>query len=132
MTSTSTQGRSGVTRASAALLALLTLAHAAAVIYFVLIVPDDPLGPGLLFGAVAVAGAVTALAAVPGLLRHSLVAWIIAICWIVAITFWGVYKIAYENEIEGLIAQALGYLLIALLIGSRPVQLRSSPERGSR
>lgn len=114
------------------MLALLALAHAAGVIYFTLVVPDDPVGPGLLFGAVAVAGAVTALAAVPGLLRHSLVAWIIALCWIVAVGFWGVYKIAYEDETEGLIAQGLGYILITLLILSRPAELRSSRQEQDR
>jgi hypothetical protein len=65
-------------------------------------------------------------------LRRRLVAWIVAVCWIVALSFWGIYKIAYEGETEAGVFQALGLVLIALLMVARPDELRSPQTRSTR
>lgn len=104
------------TRAAAVLLVLLALLHGAGVAFFTLVASPDPFGPVLGFTAVALAAAVTALAAVPGLLRGSHPAWVVALCWAGAFAYWTAYKIPVEDEPEGLVFLAVDLLLLGLLL----------------
>ncbi|HVL85898.1 MAG TPA: hypothetical protein VM367_16645 [Pseudonocardia sp.] len=103
-------------RVAATLLALLALWHGAGVTFFTLVATADPFGPVLGFTAVAVAGAVTALAAVPGLLRGNRAAWLVALCWAIAFGYWTAYKIPVEDEPEGLVLLAVDLLLLGMLL----------------
>ena len=104
------------TRSAAALLAVLAIFHGYGVFYFTVLAPEAPLGAVLGFTAVAVAAALVALAAVPGLLRGYPAAWTVALCWAVALAYWTAYKAPVEDEPEALIFLALDGVLLALLM----------------
>ncbi len=96
---------------AACLLTLLALVHSIGLVVFAVIVPDEVLHPGLVFAAVAFAAAVTAVAAIPGLLRGRRTAWLVTLGWTVTLSYWGVYKVFVEREYE-----SIGFLVVSLLI----------------
>jgi len=97
--------------AAAALLTLLAVASSTGVILFSVVWTDDALTSGLVFAAMFLATAATALAAIPGLLRGRRTAWLVAVGWTVAYTYWSVYKVFAESEYE-----SAGFLVAALLL----------------
>lgn len=108
--------RAGVAAwAAAALLALLVAANLVGVVMFGLVWADDPVGPGLVFLMVVVVTGLTALAAVPGLLRGDRTAWAVATVWAVAYEYWTVYKVFGELEWISLPHLAVGAALLGLL-----------------
>lgn len=102
-------------RAGAALLALTALASTVGVVMFGLVWSDDPLGASTVFVAFMIATAVSALAAIPSLLRGSALGWGIALGWGSCYTYWTVYKVFAEEEFESVGFLAAGIGVIALL-----------------
>lgn len=108
--------RAGVaTWAAAVLLLLLVGAHVAGGVMFGFVWTDDPVGPGLVFLATVVVVGLTALAAVPGLLRGDRTAWAVAAAWAFAYEYWTVYKVFGELEWISLPHLVAGAALLALL-----------------
>ncbi len=113
--------------AGAVLLVLLTLASSTGVLLFAFVWTDQILAPGLMFAAVALAAALTALAAVPRLLRGDHNAWLVAFSWASAFSYWSVYKVFGEAEYESTGFLVAGLLIIALL--TTPATQRHVTER---
>ena len=108
--------RAGVAAwAAAVLLVLLVAANLLGVVMFGLVWADDPVGPGLVFLVMVVATGLTALAAVPGLLRGARTAWAVVTTWAVAYEYWTVYKVFGELEWISLPHLAVGAALLGLL-----------------
>lgn len=101
--------------AGAVLLVLLTLASSTGVLLFAFVWTDQVLTPGLVFAAVALATALTALAAVPRLLHGDRTAWLVALGWAIAFSYWSVYKVFGESEYESIGFLVAGLLIVALL-----------------
>lgn len=105
-------------RAAAVLLPVLALVSSAGVVTFTLFLVADPLTPVLVFTAMFLATAVTAvtaIAAVPGLLRGDRTAWLVAVVWSAAFSYWSVYKVFTYPEFEATPLLAAGLLLLGLL-----------------
>lgn len=102
-------------RAGAALLVLTAAASTVGLVMFGLVWADDPLGPGAVFTAFMLATAVTALAAVPSLLRGSALGWALTLGWGCCYTYWSVYKVFGEGEYESAGFLAAGAGVVALL-----------------
>ena len=103
-------------RAGAALLALTVSASTVGLVLFGVVWNDDPLGAGLVFLAFMLATAATALAALPALLRGSLLGWALTLGWGCCYTYWSVYKVFGEREFESLGFLAAGTGVVALLL----------------
>jgi hypothetical protein len=102
-------------RAAAGLVVLLATASTAGLLLFGVVWSDDPLGPGVVFTAFMLATAVTAVAAVPSLLRGSLIGWAVTGLWGCCYTYWSVYKVFGEQEFESAGFLAAGCGVVALL-----------------
>lgn len=113
--SSPTRRAPGAVRAAAVLLPLLALASSAGVVMFTLFLIADPMTPVLVFTAMFLATAVTAIAAVPGLLRGDRTAWVVAVAWSAAYSYWSVYKVFTYPEFEAAPLLAAGLLLLGLL-----------------
>lgn len=103
-------------RAGAALLALTAAASTVGVVMFGLVWTDDPLGAATVFVAFMIATAVTAVAAIPSLLRGSALGWGITLGWASCYTYWSVYKVFAEEEFQSAGFLAAGIGVIALLV----------------
>jgi hypothetical protein len=114
-TAPATRRAPAAVRAAAALLVLLVLVSSAGNIYFSFVFPTQVFTPLLVFTAIFLATAATALAAVPGLLRGDRTAWLIALGWTVAYDYWSVYKVFVGPEYESAGFLVAGLLLLALL-----------------
>ena len=104
-------------RVAAALLVLLMTVSTAGLVLFGFVWNDDPVGPGLVFAAVVVAGMATALAALPGMLRGDSTRWLVVVGWVVAYDYWSVYKVFGEQEFESAGFLVTGLVIAALLTG---------------
>jgi hypothetical protein len=102
-------------RAAAALLVLLAAASTLGVVLFSLVWSDDPIGSGTVFAAFMIVTAVTAIAAVPALLRGEAVGWAVTFLWGCCYTYWSVYKVFAEEELESAGFLAAGAGVVALL-----------------
>ena len=102
-------------RAGAALLALTAVASTFGVVMFGVVWADDPLGAGAVFSAFMLATAVSALAAIPSLLRGSALGWALTFGWGCCYPYWSVYKVFGEEEFESLGFLAAGAGIVALL-----------------
>lgn len=102
-------------RAAAVLLVLLAAASTSGVVLFSLVRNDDPVGSGAVFAAFMIVTAVTAVAAVPALLRGEAAGWAVALLWACCYTYWSVYKVFAEEELESAGFLVAGALLVALL-----------------
>lgn len=102
-------------RAGAALLALAAAASTFGVVMFGLVWTDNPLGASTVFVAFMIATAVTAVAALPSLLRGSALGWGLTLGWACCYTYWGVYKVFATEEFESIGFLAAGIGTIALL-----------------
>jgi hypothetical protein len=102
-------------RAGAALLVLLAAASTLGVVMFGFVLADDPLGAATVFAAFMIVTAMTAVAAVPRLLRGELLGWALTFGWAICYTYWSVYKVFAEEEFESAGFLAAGIGLVALL-----------------
>jgi hypothetical protein len=108
--------RSPVTvRAGAALLVLLAAASTFGLVMFSFVWGDHGLGVGAVFSVVAVAAAITAVAAVPSLLRGDPLGWAVTFVWSCCYTYWSVYKVFAEGEFESTAFLVAGIVVVALL-----------------
>lgn len=108
-------------RAAAGLLALLATTSTAGLLMFGFVWSDDPFGAGLVFTAFMLVTAVTALAALPALLRGEALGWATTALWATCYTYWSVYKVFGEREFESAGFLAAGCGVVALL-ASRPAR----------
>lgn len=109
--------RSPVTaRAAAVLLVLLALVSTFGVLMFGVVLNEDPVGSGVVFVAVHLAAAVTAVAALPALLRGERTGWLLATGWAWAYTYWSVYKVFGEGELESWPFLTVGLIVLGLLL----------------
>ena len=102
-------------RAAAGLVVLLAAVSTAGLLLFSVVWSDDPLGPGVVFTAFMLATAVTAVAAVPSLLRGTVTGWAVTGVWGCCYTYWSVYKVFGEQEFESAGFLAAGCGVVALL-----------------
>jgi hypothetical protein len=82
---------------------------------FGLVWSDDPVGPGLVYLAAVVVTALTALAAVPGLLRRERLGWSVVTAWAIAYEYWTVYKVFGMPEWSSLPHLVVGAVLLGVL-----------------
>lgn len=108
-----------VVRAGAALLVLLAAASTFGLVMFSFVWGDHGVGVGVVFSVVAVGAAVTAVAAVPSLLRGERAGWAIAFVWACCYSYWSVYKVFAEEEFESAVLLAVGVGIVALLSTGR-------------
>ncbi|MGA8258202.1 MAG: hypothetical protein WB767_16660 [Nocardioides sp.] len=99
-----------IVRSAAALLALTALVSTFGTVMFGFVWGDNEIGSGLVFTAFAIATAVTAVAALPSLLRGSSLAWAVTLGWTCSFAYWSVYKAFVEEEVVS------GVLLAAALV----------------
>lgn len=117
MTLTSSTGAPSSVRAplpvrfAAGLLVLLAAVSSFGVVMFSFFWGDSGLGAGAVFAAVALTAAVTAVAAVPSLLRGQPAGWAVTTGWATAYTYWSVYKVFAEGEF-----QSAGFLVAAIVL----------------
>jgi hypothetical protein len=131
LTATGARTRAPLTvRAAAVLFALLVTASTFGLVMFTVVWTDDPVGPGLVFAAVALAAAVTAVAAIPALLRGDRTGWLVVLGWTVAYDYWTVYKVFGLPEYESWPFLVAGLALLALL--AAPATRRSLTTGGAR
>lgn len=102
-------------RAAATLLVLLAAASTFGLVMFSFVWGDHGLGVGAVFSVVAVATAVTAVAAVPSLLRGDPLGWTVTFIWSCCYTYWSVYKVFAEEEFESTAFLVVGVVVVALL-----------------
>lgn len=102
-------------RTAAVLLVILAAASTSGVVLFSLIWNDDPIGSGAVFAAFMIATAVTAVAAVPALLRGEATGWALTLLWACCYTYWSVYKVFAEAEFESAGFLGVGAAVVALL-----------------
>ena len=102
-------------RAGAALLVLLATSSTLGLVMFGFVWNDEPFGAGLVFAAFMLATAVTAVAAVPSLLRGELLGWAVTFGWGCCYTYWSVYKVFGEREFESTGFLLAGCGVVALL-----------------
>lgn len=115
-------------RAGAVLLALAAAASTVGVVMFGLVLSDDPLGASTVFVAFMIATAVTAVAAIPSLLRGAALGWGLTLGWACCYTYWSVYKVFAEEEFESAGFLAAGIGVIALL-ASRSARVHAGVTR---
>lgn len=113
MTTTSAPTRSPVRIAAGVLIGLLALALAAGTVMFTLVLPEQKL---VGWAVVAVAGSLVALWSVPGVVRGSRTSWTVALCWLVAYAYWGLYKVLVEGETESIGFTVAQVVILALLL----------------
>lgn len=104
-----------VVRAGAALLAVTAAASSTGVLLFGVVQQDDPVGAGLVFAVFMLVTALTAVTALPSLLRGSALGWALTFGWGCCYTYWSVYKVFAEQELESLGFLAAGTGVVALL-----------------
>ena len=102
-------------RAACVLLALLVTVSMFGLVMFTVVWTDDAVGPGLVFAAVALAAAATAVASIPALLRGDRTGWLVVLGWTVAFDYWTVYKVFGLPEYESWPFLVAGLALLALL-----------------
>ena len=102
-------------RVASGLLVLLVAASMFGLVMFGFVWTDDAFGPGAVFAAVSLAAAVTALVAVPSLLRGDRTAWLVVLGWTVAYDYWTVYKVFGLPEFESTPFLVTGLVVLALL-----------------
>ncbi len=102
-------------RAACVLLALLVTASTFGLVMFSVVWTKDPVSPGLVFSAVTLAAAATALASIPALLRGDRTGWLVVLGWTVAYDYWSVYKVFGLPEYESWPFLVAGLALLALL-----------------
>ena len=117
-------------RAAAVLLALLVTASTFGLVMFTLVWTDDPVGLGLVFSAVTLAAAATALASIPALLRGDRTGWLVVLAWTISFDYWTVYKVFGLPEYESWPFLVAGLALLALL--AAPATRRSLTTGGAR
>jgi hypothetical protein len=103
-------------RAAAVLTTLLIAASMVGLVMFGFVWNDDPISSGLVFEAVALAAAATAVAALPSLLRGDRLAWLVGVGWLVTYDYWTVYKVFAEPEPESWPFLTVGLAALALLL----------------
>ena len=115
-------------RAGAALLALLATVSMFGVVMFGFVWSDEPVSAATVFVAFMLATALTALAAIPRLLRGELLGWLLTFGWACCYTYWTVYKVFAEQEFEssGFLAAGIG---VVWLLGSRSARLHAGVSR---
>jgi hypothetical protein len=115
-------------RAAAGLLVLLATTSTFGLVMFGFVWSDEPFGAGLVFTAFMLATAVTAVAAVPSLLRGEVLGWALTFGWGCCYTYWSVYKVFGEREFE-----STGFLLagcgVVALLASRPARVHAGIAR---
>ena len=111
----SSLGSPPVVRAAAALLVLLASTSTLGLVLFGFVWEDEPFGAGLVFVAFMLATAVTAVAAVPSLLRGEALGWAVTLGWGCCYTYWSVYKVFGERELESTGFLLAGCGVVALL-----------------
>ena len=102
-------------RAAAALLVLLATTSTFGLVMFGFVWSDEPFGAGLVFTAFMLATALTAVAAVPSLLRGEILGWAVTFGWACCYTYWSVYKVFGEREFESAGFLLAGCGVVALL-----------------
>jgi hypothetical protein len=102
-------------RAAAALLVLLAASSTFGLVMFGFVWNDEPFSAGLVFVAFMLATAVTAIAAVPSLLRGEALGWAVTFGWACCYTYWSVYKVFGEREFESTGFLLAGCGIVALL-----------------
>lgn len=102
-----------VLKVATVLTVLLMAVSTLGLVLFGVVWSDDPIGPGLVFAAVVLAGIGTALAAMPGMLRGDRTRWLVVVGWVVAYDYWSVYKVFGEEEFE-----STGFLVTGLVIAA--------------
>jgi hypothetical protein len=117
-------------RAACVLLALLVTASMFGLVMFTVVWTDDAFGPGLVFAAVALAAAATAVASIPALLRGDRTGWLVVLGWTVTFDYWTVYKIFGLPEYESWPFLVVGLTVLALL--AAPATRRSLTSGGAR
>ena len=117
-------------RAAVALFALLVTASTFGLVMFTVVWTDDAFGPGLVFAAVALAAAATAVASIPALLRGDRTGWLVVLGWTVTFDYWTVYKIFGLPEYESWPFLVVGLTVLALL--AAPATRRSLTSGGAR
>jgi polyferredoxin len=105
-------------RAATVLLVPLIAASSLGLVLFGIVWADEPFGPGLVFGVVALAAMLTVLAALPSLLRGERTGWLITTGWAVAYSYWSVYKVFAEEEFESWPFLVAGLLVTGLLLSA--------------
>ena len=115
-------------RAGAALLVLLATSSTLGLVMHGIVWSDEPFGAGLVFTAFMLATAVTAVAAVPSLLRGEILGWAVTFGWGCCYTYWSVYKVFGEREFE-----STGFLLagcgVVALLASRAARVHAGIAR---
>ena len=115
-------------RAAAALLVLLATSSTLGLVMFGFVWNDEPFGAGLVFAAFMLATAVTAVAAVPSLLRGEVLGWAVTFGWGCCYTYWSVYKVFGEREFE-----SAGFLLagcgVVALLATRSARIHAGIAR---
>jgi hypothetical protein len=115
------------TKVACGLLVPLAALSAFGAVMFGVVWDDDGLGSGLVFTAVHLALAVTAVAAVPSLLRAERIGWLLTTGWSFAFSYWSVYKVFAEEEFESTPFLVVGLVVLGLLLAPptrRAVQAR--------
>jgi hypothetical protein len=112
MTST-VSARTPLRIVTAVVLALLALALLAGTVMFSLVLPEVKL---VGWAVVVVVTVAAALWSVPGVARGSRTSWTVALCWVVAYAYWGLYKVFVEGETESLVLSLVQLVLIVLLL----------------
>ena len=115
MTSRSSVRSPLVVRAAAALLALLAAVSTFGVVMFSFVWGDHGVGVGVVFAVVAIAAAVTAVAALPSLLRGGRAGWVVTFVWSCCYTYWSFYKVFGQEEFESSLFLVVGAGIVALL-----------------
>jgi hypothetical protein len=103
-------------KVASVLLVLLAIASTFGVVMFGFVWNDDPIGAGLVFAAWHLALAVTAVAAIPSLLRGERTGWLLTTGWAFAYTYWSVYKVFGEPEYESWPFLTVGLIVLGLLL----------------
>ena len=116
-------------RLGASLLVLLAAASTVGLVLFGVVWNDDPLGLGTVFLAFMLVTALTAVAAVPSLLRGSLAGWVVCTLWGCCYTYWSVYKVFGEEEVESMGFLAAGTGVVYLLL-TRSARAYAGVHRG--
>ena len=103
-------------RAAAALTVPLVGVSGLGLTMFGVVWNDDLVSPSLVFTVVALVGLLTALAALPSLLRGDRAGWLLSTGWAAAYSYWSVYKVFVEEEFESTPFLVAGVLVCALLL----------------
>jgi hypothetical protein len=112
MTST-VSARTPLRIVTAVVLALLALALLVGTVMFTLVLPEVKL---VGWAVVVVLTVAAALWSVPGVARGYRASWTVALCWVVAYAYWGLYKLLVEGETESVVFSLVQLVLIVLLL----------------